>query len=66
MDQLYTVEIHRILELVGVLNERVVALDATIHYFGEALQQVQQQVPGSFQIIYNPEVDENGVMLASL
>jgi hypothetical protein len=48
------------------LNERIVALDATIHYFGETLQQVQQQVPPSFQVIYNPEADENGVMMASL
>jgi hypothetical protein len=66
MDQHYMAEVDRILDLCQVLQERAATLSATIHQFGGTLQQVQQQAPPSFQIVYNPDADEHSVMMASL
>jgi hypothetical protein len=64
--QIYLFEIRNIMNLIGILNERMQILDGIVHEFGGALQTMQDQVPPIFQITYRPEADDEGIMLDSM
>jgi hypothetical protein len=62
--QIYLFEIRNIMNLIGILNERMQTLDDIVHEFEEALQTMQDQVPPIFQITYRPEVDDGRITVS--